>query len=966
MIGKTRMKSSNAWNIPLFLAAVRGPQPTSEGAAMIRRLHVLNRGPQRSRRFRIVLPVSAFSAISCSILLAGVPDVDWKQMVEDGWRREAVHEARSMLTPEADAIGGCDGVKNGQWGFHTAEQDAPWWQVDLGAPRAVDRVAIWNRCDATAPRISNLVLLVSQDAQVWTPVFTNNGAVFLGFTDGKPLDARLAPVTARYVRIQLPGRVYLHLDEVEVYGPANPAAQLALNQPATQSSLSQWSVAHPTPTSLPAQLGDLDARWARRRAALQNPLLDFDDLLFTRRVPGSYIHMSDQYYGWWSRPGGGICILRNFKSDPSTGSGQAPKVECLTDGAFKQPGSFLRPMLSWDAKKVLFSWCRHYPELAREPNKMDKRNIPEDAFYHVFEMDISGANVRQLTRGKYDDIDARYLPDGRIVFLSTRRGTAVQAGRETARRTLAAPDLPDAYVRCGGGLARPVAVYTLHTMDADGGDLIAISPFEMFEWEPSVANDGSILYARWDYIDRHNGPFMSLWSTYPDGTNTRLVFGNYTRHPHCVFEPRSIPGSPKIVFTASGHHAQTMGSLVLLDPTVGTEGDPPMTRLTPGVPFPEIEGWPEEYYANPWPLSEQLHLVAWGRNDSLNGQPPAAALDAATVGFLAANGSPCAGGRQMPWMGLYLFDAQGGRELLYRDPEMACMYPIPLKPRPVPPVLPARADWDGPQEGRFIVTDVYRGLKQAKPGDIKSLRVVAVPPKTHPTMNQPGIGLTHDDPGKCVLGTVPVEADGSAHFVAPSGVNLLFQAIDAQGRALQTMRSVAYVQPGETRSCVGCHENRHTTPPPGPAPDAARREPSKIAPGPEGSWPFRYDQLVQPVLDRSCISCHGPGTNVVLAAAKSYDTLTRYGSPSVRDRAIADYNRGLSLEGTGLARDAALVRWLERTDKPCGGKLDADGWARITLWLDLYGHRLGSFSDEQEQELIGLRAKWSPMLDLPK
>jgi cytochrome c553 len=210
-----------------------------------------------------------------------------------------------------------------------------------------------------------------------------------------------------------------------------------------------------------------------------------------------------------------------------------------------------------------------------------------------------------------------------------------------------------------------------------------------------------------------------------------------------------------------------------------------------------------------------------------------------------------------------------------------------------------------------------------------------------------------------------VEADGSAHFVAPSGVNLLFQALDEKGRALQTMRSVAYVQPGETRSCIGCHENRHTSPPPGPAPVAARRAPSKIATGPAGSWPFRYDQLVQPVLDRSCVACHGPGTNVVLAAATSYDTLTRYGRPSVRDRAIADYNRGLSLEGSGLARDSALIRWLERADRPCGGKLDPDGWARIALWLDLYGHRLGSYSEEQEQELTDLRKKWAPLLEKP-
>jgi len=165
--------------------------------------------------------------------------------------------------------------------------------------------------------------------------------------------------------------------------------------------------------------------------------------------------------------------------------------------------------------------------------------------------------------------------------------------------------------------SRPVAVYTLHTMNAAGGDLTPISPFEMFEWEPSVAHDGTIMYSRWDYVDRDNMPYMSLWSISPDGINARLIYGNYTKAPHCTFEPRAIPGSDKIIFTASGHHSQTMGSLVLLNPAVGTEGEAPVTRLTPETPFPEIEGWPRAYYANPWPLSERTHLVAWGVEDDI-------------------------------------------------------------------------------------------------------------------------------------------------------------------------------------------------------------------------------------------------------------------------------------------------------------------------------------------------------------
>lgn len=858
-----------------------------------------------------------------------------RKMVEDEWLSEAEITERARLTVESDAAGGCDGVKDGRWGFHTGATANPWWQVDLGTVRPINRVVIWNRCDATASRAASLGILVSGDGKTWKEVFANDGRVFTGFTGGGPLDARFGDVAARFARVQLPGKSFLHLDEVEVYGPGAPDANLALGQPATQCSLSTWSRAHRIPSAPPAPEIPPDADWSRRKKALTNPLLDFDDILFTKRVPGSFNHMSDQYYGWWSRPGGGIFILRNFKS-------AEPEEVCLT-GSFKEPGSFLRPMLSWDAKKVLFAWCRHYPALAAQRDKMNKDNVPEDAFYHLFEMNIDGSGLRRITHGKYDDFDGRYLPDGRIVFMSTRRGTAVQAGKTSAASTLGQPALPDSYVRCGGDASRPVAVYTLHTMNADGSDIIAISPFEMFEWEPSIANDGTILYSRWDYIDRDNMPYMSLWSTHPDGSNTRLVFGNYTRNPHCVFEPRGIPGSSKIIFTASGHHAQTMGSLVLLDPSTGTEGTAPMTRLTPGVEFPEIEGWPEEFYANPWPLSETTHLVSWGRE----------------AGISQGKERPANG------MGIYLFDTKAGRELLWRDPEISCMYPIPVKARPVPPVLPPRAKWDGPQAGSFVISDVCRGLKSVKQGDIKSLRIIAVPPKTHPVMNHPSLGVTRDDPGKCVLGTVPVEADGSAHFVAPSGVIVFFQALDSNGRAVQTMRSVTYVQPGETRGCIGCHESRDSAPPSNAPSIAARREPSKITPGPVGSWPFRYDQLVQPVLDRSCVRCHGEGKSPALTAPRSYAALTAYGKPSLTDRVMEDYRRGDSQEGRGLARDSSLVAWLSRSDTPCAGALDSDGWSRINLWLDLYGQRLGSYSDEQERELIRLRGEWAGLLETP-
>ena len=592
---------------------------------------------------------------------------------------------------------------------------------------------------------------------------------------------------------------------------------------------------------------DRQARWAVRAMALQNPLLDFDEILFVKRAPGLFPHMSDQYYGWWSRGGGGVYILSGFKSGDA-------RVHCLTGNW--PTGSFLRPELSHDGTKVLFAWCRHYPHVAAM-EKVDKQQLPEDAFYHLFEMDLDGSHIRQLTRGYYDDFDGRYLPNGEIVFLSTRKGQALQVGRHTAQATVGAT-CPDSFVRCGGDNRRPVGVFTLHVMGPDGADLRPISAFENFEWTPSVTHDGRIIYARWDYIDRFNGHFMSLWSTNPDGTNAQLVYGNYTTAPQCVFEAQAIPHSRKLIFTASAHHSITGGSLALLDSNVGMEGDGPLTRLTPEVIFPEAEGWPACYYAGPHPLSEQHFLVSWSDR----------ALPAHT---LMAPDDPA---NPRNALGIYLLDAFGNLTLLHRDTEISSTEPLPIRPRPRPMQLASRVQWDGRQEGRLLLLDVYQGLAGVERGVVKSLRVVAVPPKVQPHMNQPVLGVSAEDPGKYVLGTVPVERDGSAHFHVPSGVPLFFQALDRRGMALQTMRSLTYVQPGQVLSCVGCHESRNAAPPTVPEPLAAQRPPSKLLPGPPGSWPLRFDQLVQPLLDRHCTTCHGPDGDDAQAAALD---LTRAG-----------------------------------------------------------------------------------------
>jgi len=518
----------------------------------------------------------------------------------------------------------------------------------------------------------------------------------------------------------------------------------------------------------------LQARWLQRRIALANPLVRCGPLLFVKRVPASYSHLVMQYFGWRARPGGGLYVLEQ--------PGQSLRTRALLEGQL-EGGSVLDPCLSWDAQRVVFSYSS-----CAEP----------DPFFHIYEVGAGGAG----------------LPDGGIVFCSTRRR---------------------GYARCfGAQFGDRWHVYTLHRMDADGGNLRTLSYHETNEWFPSVLADGSIAYARWDYVDRHAVLHQNLWVTNPDGTHPRVLWGNHTEVPHCSFEAQPIPGTRRLLCTGSAHHSITGGSLFIVDPDVDCDGPAAIERITPEVPFPEAEAWPGSYYATPWPLSADFYLVSYSHERLIPEPDP--------------NG-PAA-------LGLYYLDRWGHRELLYRDPQIGCTSPIPLRPRERPPVIPSLLPIDATDEGEVVLLDVHRGLPAEYAGQVRALRVIQVLPKATPVADAPPVGLAGQEPTKMVLGTVPVETDGSAHFVVPARRPILFQALDERGLAIQTMRSITYLHPGEQVSCVGCHEPRTTSPGPREA-LATRRAPSVIAPGPDGTRPFSYPRLVQPVLDRYCVRCHG-------------------------------------------------------------------------------------------------------------
>lgn len=641
---------------------------------------------------------------------------------------------------------------------------------------------------------------------------------------------------------------------------------------------------------------DLRARWLVRDLVLTDTGLTRQPIAFLQR--NRFVcQMLHEYMGYFHDygdvpPGGGVFLLEH--------PGTSLAVRDLLSGRLP-PGNVTTLALSHDARDLYFAHAR------RSAKKPDFRS-PERQSFHLYRVGPNGSGLRQLTDGVEDDFDPCPLPDGGIAFMSSRRG---------------------GFARCNNAW-EPCASYTLHRMDADGSNLRRLSPHETSEWHPSVLNDGRIAYIRWDYVDRSAANFHGIWASNPDGTGATALFGNYTMRINACYQPRAIPGSDKLVFIAGAHHADVGGSLVLLDPR-RTAFDPAtgedlldaVEMLTPDIVFPESAGWPKRYFHSPWPLSEHTYLVSYS-HDPLPGMSSGEKNDTRT--------------------GLYLFDRDGNLELLYRHPGISSMYPIPLAPRPRPPALPTQRDERLGDEGEFLLADVRRShfpLPADRP--IRELRVFQLLPKdgTH-TANDPRIGHANAENARMLLGTVPVEPDGSAYFRAPAGKPLYFQAVDAEGRAVQSMRSATYLQPGERRSCIGCHETPGSAAPSGPS-LALRRGPSRLTPGPDGSRPFGFPRLVQPVLDRHCTRCHdgqtGPERSPLRltgepdgAFSRAYTSLKPYlrwyewGDASISQ--IATHPGRIGADESPLTRILADTRHRPALNLP-----DEDR-RRLYLWLD--------------------------------
>ena len=532
-------------------------------------------------------------------------------------------------------------------------------------------------------------------------------------------------------------------------------------------------------------------------AAIEKSMLAKLDapLLFVKRHSYRGIHIYDTIYKW-PPGGGGIYILEN-----PTAPRDKWKIRPVIDEASPNSlgkGVYTHPELSWDAKKLLFCY----------------KGTPTGSTM-IYEIGVDGKGLRKVSDpsdkvtcykgrgGGQHDISPSYLPDGRIVFLSTRAAGLVPCNN--------------------------TGVSILHVMNADGSDIHPISVNSENEFDPCVMPDGRLVFGRWEYVDKNALTVQSLWSMYPDGTRETAVYANNMVFPEATLDPRPVPGSHLIAITLSKHNSTPRGTIAYLDPFVGK--DDPKALFNFEDPKNPVRDTGES--CEPFPL------------------------DSDTVIFSGRS-------RGHRRSAIEMMNRKRQRITVLTDPNICLHAPMLVKPRPVPRMHPDLTDHTK-KTGAFFVQDVYDGLPGIKRGEAKWLRVIeetsriSRSPGSRNPFNQTFlVSGALAFAAKIYIGIVPINDDGSIYFEAPSGRALYFQALDKDKRLIQSMRTFFQAAPGTVRSCIGCHEKKTNT---STTVKLNRRvlsgKPATPKPESWGTGYMDYPSMIQPIWDKHCVSCHG-------------------------------------------------------------------------------------------------------------
>ena len=579
----------------------------------------------------------------------------------------------------------------------------------------------------------------------------------------------------------------------------------------------------------------LEAREVLREFVFAQAPIDFDELVFIRRFAPHTVANITRAYAWRYKPGGDIVVL--------SGIHPGGAVRDLIDGRLG-PGHVRGMDLWWEADRLVFSYARQGdwpPHVDTTDSVVEGTHVWELRNRHeplqIYEVGTDGSRLRQRTDHPYwNDFEPTWTAAGDVVFSSDRAGRSQQCGAFD-------------YDHSSFNLYRLTPEGVIHPL-TDSKDT---------DRYPHSLDNGLIAFTRWEYQERHFMEVHSIWTARPDGTLADALFKQHMPAPLGLRDVRSIPGSNDLVAIAAGHHTYAFGPVVTVSPRYGLNNEEGLMIVTPGVrpqegPMggrPVAEGGVADrggLYEAPWALSERAFLAAYAY-----ARPNCTSLCGADSNGFA----------------IYYFDSYGNKELVFRDLLMSCTMPIPLQERPQPAVFPEATD---PQAAyaTLFVADVYAGMPEVPRGSVKSLRIaqrVGWPyTPEHGQMTyisgnawQDQFGFWSWAPVR-VIGDVPVEDHGSAHFRVPANTAVYFQALDERGMEVRRMRSMVSAQAGETRGCVGCHESRAVAGVSQATRLTALSRPANLPAAPP--WGAErllgYEWLVQPIFNRHCVACHGP------------------------------------------------------------------------------------------------------------
>lgn len=637
----------------------------------------------------------------------------------------------------------------------------------------------------------------------------------------------------------------------------------------------------------------------KRELVLANPLLDIDKIIVAR------YHLGDKARkAMGPALGTAIANYNSLFSNPRKGyRAQIDELSGLR-GAMQSRIIYKPEMdvpvsdiqLHWDADRILFS------------------SLDKNRKWQVYEIGIDGKNLQQKIISEEPDLefcDANYLPDGKVVATTNigYNGVPCVHGDDVVANLISYDPQTQALRRL--------------TFDQDGN------------WSPIVIPNGRIMYTRWEYTDLTHYFSRFVMHMNPDGTENKALYGSGGFFPNSVFDMKPLPHSgSRFIGIITGHHGiSRSGRLIIFDPSKGRKEEKGMVQelpfsqrpIVPLIKDELVEGvWPQ--FMKPYPLNEKYFLVAC--------KPYPDAL----------------------W-GIYLVDVFDNLTLIAEQEGEGLTAPIPLRPSKTPPVIPSKVKPES-KEATVFIQDIYEGEgTQGVPrGTIKALRLFTyeyayiLTPSDHDAQ-----GIQSGWDIKRVLGTVPVEEDGSALFTIPANTPISIQPLDENGAAIQWMRSWLTGMPGEIVSCIGCHEDQNTLPIP------KRTVASIITPRPlqvpeGGVRPFTFRLEIQPVLDRNCVSCHN-GEKATPDFRKDRMVSYKRGILTKIDRSYDQsylnlhpyiYRQGPESDiyvlrpGEYYVNNSELIRILEAGHH--GVKLSEKDRETLYTWIDLNAPYFGAFT----------------------